>query len=111
MSKICSNCNYINNDQNKFCEQCGNTLINPEPIEQKEQYKTASLVWGIVSIFLGFITSIIGIVYGIKYRGKYNKVCGGYILSLITFIFKLFVYPIIIYSILIFILPFLVLNS
>ena len=108
MSKICTNCNYINNDQNKFCEQCGNTLISPEPI-QKEQYKTASLVWGIISIFLGFITSIVGIVYGIKYRGKYSKVCGGYIISLSTFIIKLFIYPLIIYSLIIFLLPYYVL--
>lgn len=97
MSKICNNCNYQNKDEYNYCEQCGNILLTKNNIVQDEKYKTTSLVWGILSLFLGIITSIIGIVYGIKYRGKYNKTCPGYTISLVTFILKTLIYPIAIY--------------
>ena len=44
MSKICNNCNYQNNDEYKYCEQCGKILLSQPMIKQditsEEKYKT-----------------------------------------------------------------------
>lgn len=36
MSKNCANCNYLNDDQSKFCQECGMSLTQPATAETSQ---------------------------------------------------------------------------
>lgn len=100
----CSNCG-VNNDNNKYCYNCGTLLQTEEYIRKIENYKKKSLVFGIISIVIclvscifSIILGVIGLIFSKKYKnltGKYDVGFGlslagtiiGTFLTIITFIF------------------------
>lgn len=54
MTKICSECQTVNDDESEFCKKCGVTLtdIKPEPSTQKRRITKTAVISGIVFILL-----------------------------------------------------------
>ena len=57
---------------------------------EQNKNKNLSLLFGIISIFTGFLFSILGMIYGQKYRKENNEYSAGYIISVITLLIKSF---------------------
>lgn len=106
MNNFCPSCGTQNEGGRAFCSNCGAQLGNVNPNQtnnvnqqfnqsasqgvdpQAESYKSTALTMGILSIFLGLIFSIIGLVYGSKYKKSTGNSCAGYIISMITLILQ-----------------------
>ena len=105
-SKYCGNCGKEltkkdNEDLEKTIVMSSNQIStineNSKTNNNSNQYDennyksigTVSLVFGILSIFLGFICSIIGIITGAIYTNKSKKTSAGLIISIITLILRL----------------------
>ena len=89
----CSKCGMQNDVNNKFCQSCGNMLLNNNV--QKNSNQETSLILGIIclisSFFLSilcFIPGIISIVYANKYKKESGKLGAGFGLSLGGMIFS-----------------------
>lgn len=104
--KVCSSCGHKNNEKDKFCQNCGKEIkviekeevkegkkeekIENKPIKQvDDSSETISLIFGILSLFTGFLPSILGMAFGSKYRKTHHEYGSGYIISLITLLIKL----------------------
>lgn len=100
--KKCPNCNFDNQDNSQFCQNCGTPLPMPATRRQPQQPKkdssgmcTASMVLGIVGLVLtfvviGIVPAIIGLVLGIialvGKKPKRGQAVAGVVLSGIAII-------------------------
>ena len=90
MNNQCQSCGFNNSSNDKFCQNCGQALIRQEIItEETDKNKKLSLIFGLISIITGFLFSILGMVYGQKYRKEHNDYPAGYIISVITLLLKI----------------------
>ncbi len=70
MTRICNNCEYINQDDYDFCAKCGNPLVEglkPRQVyiykpEQLQINKKALVAAYIITIFLSWIGVILGLL-------------------------------------------------
>ena len=90
----CSKCGNNNNQENKYCVNCGNNLCS-NITTQTDGNKETSLVLGIICLvssffinILCFIPGIISIVYAKKYKKDSGKLGVGFGLSLAGMIFS-----------------------
>ena len=90
MNNQCQNCGFNNSSNDNFCQNCGQVLIKQEIIkEETDKNKKLSLIFGLLSIIPEFVFSILGMVYGQKYRKEHNEYPAGYIISVITLLLKI----------------------
>ena len=104
MNNQCQSCGFNNSGNDNFCQNCGQALIRQETNnKEQDKNKKLSLIFGLISIITGFLFSILGMVFGQKYRNTHNEYSAGYIISVITLLIKIIILSFLIIGGLIFI--------